>query len=202
MISRSAAFAALLLVPVSASAATDWSVVSTTWKSQLGELEAASATIQLCKLDVDNDIEAALKQAQHGLYQALGYSKQERRSAGTLALATVARQAATQASPCAADGTLVKAAQATLAGIKSSLVADGELKATPPAEPGPPAGVTVNPAQTAQAGVVPPSDPNISLIQNCRKAVIGRLGETRAAKNRVFWRAYEQCIGSQGVGWF
>lgn len=205
MILRAAVFVALAAVPASASAASDWSAVTQTWKSQLGELEAASATIQLCKLDVDGQVRDALKQAQRGLYQALGYGKQERKSSARLALVTLAKQAATQATPCAADGAVVKAAQATLDGLKSTLLADGALKGTPPAEPGPPAtGVTVYPAETAntQAGVVPAPNPNISLIQNCRKSVIGKIGETRAARNRVFWRAFEQCVGSQGVGWF
>jgi hypothetical protein len=205
MILRAAAFVVLAALPVSASAASDWSVVSQTWKSQLAELEAASATVKLCRLDVDKTVRGALNQAQHGLYQALGYTKSEQKSSARAALVALAKEAGTKASPCAADGPVVKAAQATLAGIRSSLLADGSLKATPPAEPGPPAtGVTVYPAQTAntQAGVAPTPDPNISLIQNCRKSVLGKLGDTRAARNRVFWRAFEQCIGSQGVGWF
>jgi hypothetical protein len=202
MILRAAAFVVLAAMPVSASAASDWSAVTQTWKSQLGELEAASATIQLCKLDVDGQIRDALKRTQRGLYQALGYSKQEQKSSARLALVTLATQAGSQASPCAADGTVVTAAQTTLAGIRSSLLADGTLKASAPAEPGPPAGVTVNPAVPAQAGVVPTPIANISLIQNCRTSVVGKLGARRAARNRVFWRAFEQCIGSQGVGWF
>ena len=50
-------------------------------------------------------------------------------------------------------------------------------------------------------GLTPVIDPDISLIQNCRKSVVRLLGR-RSSNNAVFWSKYEDCISDQGAGWF
>ena len=183
-------------------AQTDWTAVSAVWSRQLADLRRTQATVLLCKLPVDRAAAVALGQAERGLDRALGLSSRQRREARKTAFVEVARTAGAMASPCAPDSPLVMETASALKAVAARLAAQGTVTAQAPAEPGPAPDAVIVPAQPAPTGVAPPSIPDISLIRNCRAAVVKRLGTEQAAQNDVFWPQYEACMAKQGVGWF
>jgi hypothetical protein len=203
--------AALLALMLAASSAgepafaqpdTDWTAAAGVWSGQIAALRKTQATIRFCNMAVTSAVADGLNRAERGLGQALGLTRRQQREARRAAYAEVARSAGALAAPCAPDSPLVSAATASLSSLQARLVEQGAMRASVPPEPGAAPGAVVVPAQAAAVGVVPPADPNISLIQNCRAAVVKRLGEAQAAQNDVFWPQYETCITKQGVGWF
>jgi hypothetical protein len=171
----------------SASAETDWSVAATTWKQQLDALYAVDAARRLCGIETTKAERAMIGITIGGLEQALYGVRPASFDARTWRKEPV-KAAGSRAKFCAPGSASLSAAKATLADIRQKIL-ESQPQRIAAAAPVPALGPT------------PVVDPDISLIQNCRKAVIRLLGR-RSTSNSLFWSKYEACVSDQGAGWF
>lgn len=183
-----ASFALLGLTTGWAQAATDWNAAATAWRTQYRDLALAEAARDACALEVSKPVRRAMKEAREGLRDALVQF-------GPVEKPREIVKAAGGMDGFCANATLMAEAKATVAAFAAQRQEDG---ATPKSAQAPAAMVSSTLSANAPTPVI---DPNISLIRNCRKAVIAKLGK-KAEKNDAFWPTYESCMKDQGAGWF